>query len=176
MARRCSSGRAASPVETRERRNIDEELTNIGNTGELAIATRQADSTLRPFVTIWVVRAGDDLYVRSVKGRSGTWFRRALAAGGGRIQAGGVERDVAFEEAGSETQVPVTAAYHEKYDRYGPSVVGTVVSAESAKTTLRLVPMRRPGGRLTALDLQHQLGDAGDAPVTMSATIETKTC
>jgi hypothetical protein len=35
---------------------------------------------------------------------------------------------------------PVTAAYHEKYDRYGPSIVGTVVSAESAATTLRLVP------------------------------------
>jgi hypothetical protein len=34
----------------------------------------------------------------------------------------------------------VTAAYHEKYDRYGPSIVGTVVSAESATTTLRLVP------------------------------------
>ena len=33
-----------------------------------------------------------------------------------------------------------TAAYHEKYDRYGPSIVGTVVSAESATTTLRLLP------------------------------------
>jgi len=34
----------------------------------------------------------------------------------------------------------VTTAYHEKYDRYGPSIVGTVVSVESATTTLRLVP------------------------------------
>jgi hypothetical protein len=91
-------------------------------------------------VTIWVVGTGGNLYVRSVRGRSGTWFRRALTAGQGRIRAGGIERDVAFEEAGPEVHAPVTAAYHEKYDRYGPNIVGTVVSAESASTTLRLVP------------------------------------
>jgi hypothetical protein len=117
-----------------------EELAKIGNAEELAIAARRPDGTLRPFVTIWVVHTGGELYVRSVKGRSGTWFRRALAAGEGRIRAGGVERDVAFEEAGPEVYAAVTAAYHEKYDRYGPSVVGSVVSAESAATTLRLVP------------------------------------
>ena len=117
-----------------------EELAKIGNAEELDIASRRPDSALRPFVTIWVVRTGGDLYVRSVKGRSGAWFQHALAAGDGRIRAGGVERDVAFEEAGPEVHALVTAAYHEKYDRYGPSIVGTVVSAESATTTLRLVP------------------------------------
>ena len=116
------------------------ELASIGDAEELAIASRRSDGTLRPFVTIWVVRSGDDLYVRSVNGRSGTWFRRALAAREGQIRAGGVERDVAFEEAGSQVHAAVTAAYHEKYDRYGPSIVGTVVSGESATTTLRLVP------------------------------------
>lgn len=117
-----------------------EELDRIGSAEELDIASRLPDGTLRPFVTIWVVRADDDLFVRSVKGRSGTWFRRALAAGDGRIRSGGIERDVAFEDAGPEIRAAVTAAYHEKYDRYGPSIVGTVVSAESVTTTLRLVP------------------------------------
>ena len=117
-----------------------EELDKIGTAEELDIASRRPDGTLRPFVTIWVVRADGHLYVRSVKGRSGIWFRRALAAGDGRIRAGGVERDVAFEEAGAEVHAPVTAAYHEKYDRYGPSIVGTVVSAESEGSTLRLLP------------------------------------
>jgi hypothetical protein len=117
-----------------------EENARIGDAEELAIASRRPDGTLRPFVTIWVVRVSDDLYVRSVKGRSGTWFQGALTAGQGQIRAGGIERDVAFEEAGPEVHGPVTAAYHEKYDRYGPSVVGTVVSAASAASTLRLVP------------------------------------
>jgi len=117
-----------------------EELASIGDAEELAIASRRPDGTLGRFVTIWVVRSGRDFYVRSVKGRSGTWFRRAVAAGEGRIRAGGIERDVVFEEATLEVQAPVTTAYHQKYDRYGPSIVGTVVSAESATTTLRLVP------------------------------------
>jgi len=77
-----------------------EELAKIGNAEELDIASRRPDGTLRPFVTIWVVLTGGDLYVRSVKGRSGAWFQHALAAGDGRIRAGGVERDAAFEEAG----------------------------------------------------------------------------
>ena len=117
-----------------------EDLSKVGDAEELAIASRRPDGTLHQFVTIWVVRTGSDLYVRSVKGRSGAWFRRALAAGEGRIRAGGVEWDVAFEQASPDVGPAVTAAYHEKYDRYGPSIVGTVVSAESAATTLRLVP------------------------------------
>jgi hypothetical protein len=117
-----------------------EELTGIGDADELDIASRRPDGTLRPFVTIWVVRVGGDLHVRSVKGRFGTWLRDARAAGEGRIRAGGIERDVAFEEASPEVCAPVTAAYHEKYDRYGPSIVGTVVSHEAETSTLRLLP------------------------------------
>jgi hypothetical protein len=117
-----------------------EELAKIGNAEELDIASRRPDGTLRPFVTIWLVRTGGDLYVRSVKGRSGAWFQHALAAGDGRIRAGGVERDVAFKEAGPEVHAAVTAAYREKYDHYGSSIVGTVVSPDAANTTLRLVP------------------------------------
>jgi hypothetical protein len=90
-----------------------EELATIGNAEELAIASRRPDGTLRPFVTIWVVRAGGELYVRSVNGRSGAWFRGALAAGEGRIRSGGVERGIAFEEAGPEVHASVTAAYHQ---------------------------------------------------------------
>jgi hypothetical protein len=46
-----------------------DELTRIGAADELEIASLRDDGTLRKPVTIWVVRLGDDLYVRSVKGR-----------------------------------------------------------------------------------------------------------
>ena len=118
----------------------NDELANVGEAEELAIASRRPDGTLGRFVTIWVVRTGDDLFVRSVNGRSGTWFRGAMAAGEGRIRAGGIERDVAFEEASADVHASVTSVYHEKYDRYGPSVVGTVVSHDAETSTLRLVP------------------------------------
>jgi hypothetical protein len=52
-----------------------DELTQIGAAEELEIASVQRDGTLRKPVTIWVVRVGDDLYVRSVNGRTADWFR-----------------------------------------------------------------------------------------------------
>ena len=111
-----------------------------GLADELQITSRRSDGSLRPYVTIWVVRSGDDVYVRSAYGHDNGWFQRALSSGTGRIRAGGIERDVTFEEPGAAVDAPVDAAYHAKYDRYGPSIVGTVVSPEAARSTLRLVP------------------------------------
>jgi hypothetical protein len=117
-----------------------DELARIGKATELQIASRRREGSLRPFVTIWVVRSGDDLYVRSAYGYENGWFQHALTSAEGRIRAGGVERDVAFEEPGSAVDGDLHAAYHAKYDRYGPSIVGTVVSPEAARSTLRLIP------------------------------------
>ncbi|HSS37075.1 MAG TPA: DUF2255 family protein [Patescibacteria group bacterium] len=51
-----------------------------------------------------------------------------------------MERDVTYEVPDPAVDAGVDAAYHAKYDRHGPRVVGTVVSAEAARSTLRLVP------------------------------------
>ena len=117
-----------------------DELERIGRANALRIASRRPDDSLRPFITIWVARLGDDIYVRSAYGHDNPWFQRAISSGVGRIRAGGVERDVAFEEPGREIEQDLHAAYHAKYDRYGPSIVGTVVSPEAARSTLRLIP------------------------------------
>jgi hypothetical protein len=41
-----------------------DELARVGQADELQISSRRADGDLRPFVTIWAVRVGDDIYVR----------------------------------------------------------------------------------------------------------------
>ena len=41
-----------------------EELDKIGEAEELELASVRRDGSLRRPVTMWVVRAGDDLYVR----------------------------------------------------------------------------------------------------------------
>ena len=117
-----------------------DELERIGSAEELQIASRRRDGSLRRFTTIWTVRHGDDIYVRSAYGPQTVWFRRAVASGEGRIRAGGIERDVVLERPGREVDEPLNQAYHAKYDRYGPRIVGTVVSDEAAGLTLRLVP------------------------------------
>src|SRR5262245_718466 len=116
------------------------ELDRIGRAEELQLASVRGDATLRPYVTMWVVRAGDTLYVRSAHGSDNPWYRRALAAGAGRIRAGGVEHDVTFTHVGADADhSAIDTAYHAKYDRYGPAIVGAVVGpAAAAEVTIRL--------------------------------------
>jgi alkylhydroperoxidase/carboxymuconolactone decarboxylase family protein YurZ len=83
---------------------------------------------------------GDDLYIRSAYGSNNPWFRRAKASGAGRIRADGLERDVTFAEAPPGVHKDIDNAYHAKYDRYGPAIVGTVVGDHAAAVTIRLVP------------------------------------
>jgi hypothetical protein len=118
----------------------DEELERIGKAQELQLASARPDGTMRPYVTMWVVRAGDDLFVRSAYGPDNPWFRRAKASGAGRIRAGGLERDVVFAEPAPDVHAAVDAAYHAKYDRHGPQIVGTVVGPEAEAVTIELAP------------------------------------
>jgi len=117
-----------------------DELDRIGRATELAVASRRADGTLSPYVTIWSVRSGDDIYIRSAYGPGNGWYRRAKARRAGRVRAGGVERDVQFAEPAADVHPAIDAAYHAKYDRYGPQIVGTVTGPSAAEVTLRLVP------------------------------------
>ena len=118
----------------------NDELERVGGAEELQVASLRADGSLRPFVTIWTVRSGDDLYVRSAYGTENPWFRRAVASGSGRIRAGGVELDVTFARAEPDAHAGIDAAYHAKYDRHGPAIVNTVVGDRAAAATIRLVP------------------------------------
>ena len=120
----------------------EDELTRIGQAEELQLASNRADGSLRPFVTMWVVRAGDELYVRSAYGATNPWYRRARASGMGRIRAGGVEHDVTFGEAAAGVHAAIDAAYHAKYDGFGPRIVGTVVGRAAEAVTIRLLPSR----------------------------------
>jgi hypothetical protein len=121
------------------------ELHSIGVSEELQLASRRPDGSLRPFVTMWVVRVGGDLYVRSAYGPDNPWYRRATASGAGRIRAGGIERDVSFAQAAAEAQDDIDAAYHAKYDRYGPRIVGSVTGPGAHRVTVRLVPPAEEG-------------------------------
>jgi hypothetical protein len=116
-----------------------EELDTIGAADELEIAPLRADGTLRPATTIWVVRVGDDLYVRSYRGRGGGWFRSVLRHPEGRIRAEGVTREVAFQEPGDADHAAIDHAYRTKYARYSSSYVDPMVDPNATAATLRLI-------------------------------------
>jgi hypothetical protein len=120
-----------------------DELRRIGEAAELRVASYRPDGTLRPYVTIWTVTTGDGVYVRSGHGADNPWFRRAVAAGRGRVQAGGVERDVEFDRQAPDApaHAGIDAVYHAKYDHFGATVVGTVTGDHATHVTLRLHPL-----------------------------------
>jgi hypothetical protein len=116
-----------------------DELGKIEAAEELDLASVRRDGTLREAVTMWVVRHGDDLYVRSVNGRGSSWFRGAEARHEAHIQAGGVDKDVLLVET-DDVNDELDAAYRAKYRRYAESIVGSIVSAQARAATLKLVP------------------------------------
>jgi hypothetical protein len=117
-----------------------DQLDKIGRAEEVRIASVRRDGTLRKPVTVWVVRHGDDLYVRSVGGRNGHWFRGVQETHEGRIRAGGVQQDAAFVEADDEIKDEIDAAYRAKYRRYAGNVLNSVLTPEARAATLKLVP------------------------------------
>ncbi len=116
-----------------------DELDRIGAAEELELASVRRDGTLRDPVTIWVVRDGDDLYVRSVNGRGSSWFRGAEGRHEAHIRAGDVDKDVDLVEIDGMTD-EVDAAYRAKYGRRYASIVPSIVSPEARAATLKLVP------------------------------------
>ena len=115
------------------------ELTSIGTAEELQISSARHDGTLGDPRTIWVVRVGDDLYIRSVNGRTSAWFRGAQVRHEAHIQAGGVDKDVRLVET-DDLNDQIDAAYRTKYRRYAASIIDTIVSPQARAATLRLVP------------------------------------
>ncbi len=117
-----------------------DELGKIDAADELEIASVRPDGTLRNPTTIWVARLGDDLYVRSVNGRTGSWFRGTQDRHEGHIRAGGVDKDVTFVDPDPDIDDQIDDAYRTKYRRYAPRIVGSILTPGARSATLKLLP------------------------------------
>ena len=119
----------------------EDELDRIGRAGELRVAGRKRDGSLRSLVIIWSVRVGDAIYIRSVNGPDASWFRGTQIRGEGRIVAGGVTKDVKFSRI-DDNNAEIDSAYRAKYGR--GSAVSAITSDTAASTTLRVDPVDSP--------------------------------
>jgi hypothetical protein len=118
-----------------------DELDKIAAADELELASARRDGTLRKPVTIWVVRHGDELYVRSAYGRGSGWFRGTQDRHEGHIRVGGVDKDVRFVEVDDDAvNDEIDAAYRTKYRRYDARYVDPMVTPEVRAATIRLAP------------------------------------
>lgn len=115
----------------------NDELERIDGAQELTLASVRDDGSLRRPVIMWVVRNGEDVFVRSVNGRGSAWFRGAQTRRRGR--AGGVVKDVSLLETGEAGDL-IDAAYEAKYSPRYPTIVPSIVAPQAQAATLKLTP------------------------------------
>ena len=122
-----------------------DELSTIDGNGEVDIATRRSDGTLRAARIVWIVRHGDAVYVRSVNGTTAAWYRGVQTCHEGELSAGRLRRGVVFVKAGihagegSGLDDALDAAYRGKYGR-SSSAVARITADVARATTLRVDP------------------------------------
>ncbi len=117
----------------------DEELSEIAGADELRVAPLRREGSLQRPRIVWVVRHGDDVYVRSVKGQEGAWFRGVQASSAGHIWAGDLDADVQFEDADHDLDDEIDEEYRRKYGR-SSAAVDHITNPSARSTTIRLVP------------------------------------
>ena len=113
-----------------------ETLRKLHDCKEVAIRTTQHPGSA---VTIWVVVSSTDVFVRSVRGAKGRWFRDLANGGRATLEFNGEQlavQAVPATDAGS-----VACASQEFLSKYRSSpYAASIVRPEILETTLRLDP------------------------------------
>lgn len=116
-----------------------EELRKIAESDDLHISPFREDGVTYGTPTwIWSVVVDGNLYVRAYNGTNSSWYQAATKQKAGRVAAGGLTKEVAFEAVGGQIDASIDDAYRAKYQSspYLKPMIGT--RARSA--TVLIVP------------------------------------
>jgi hypothetical protein len=113
-------------------------LRHLADVEEISIGFRRPDGSTGS-TPVWIVRAGDGIFVRSMYGTRGGWYRRLRANPDGEVRDGAHAHPVRAEPvADASTVEEVTRAYATKYA--DSPYVRSLLSEEAAGATLRIEP------------------------------------
>jgi hypothetical protein len=111
-------------------------LRELRDLREVAIRTEKHPETA---VVIWVVVSDDDVFVRSVRGGKGRWYRDLATGGSATLEFAGRRQEVQAIPASDADAI--AWASREYLSKYQPSPYAqSIVRAEVLTTTLRLEP------------------------------------
>jgi hypothetical protein len=111
-------------------------LRELSDLREVAIRTEKHPDSA---VVIWVVVAGDEVFVRSVRGSRGRWYRDIATGGSATLEFDG--RWLAVQAVPVSDDDAIARASREYLRKYQTSPYAqSVVRAEVLPTTLRLEP------------------------------------
>lgn len=111
-------------------------LHQLRDAREVAIRTEKHRDTA---VVIWAAVANDEVFVRSVRGNKGRWYRDLAAGGSAMLEFAG--RRLAVQVVPVSDADAIESASREYLRKYRPSPYAeAMVRAEVLPTTLRLQP------------------------------------
>ena len=118
-----------------------ETLRLLDETKEVRIETRRDEDAPAHRTTIWVVTVDGDVFVRSVRGENGRWYREVSANPSAALHAGDRRIPVRAVPVTDEPTVgAVSEAHRSKYGRTSPGSTRAMLQPETLPTTLMLEP------------------------------------
>ncbi|MER7245542.1 DUF2255 family protein [Kribbella sp. NPDC000426] len=114
-----------------------DELRALDRIDEIRVAGRRNDGSVRTLTIVWHVVVDGKVYVRSVRGTEGSWYKGVVRHYEGAISWDGRTRDVTYVPDDTVDD-QLDAAYLAKYGD-GPDTVA-IINATARPTTLRVEP------------------------------------
>jgi hypothetical protein len=118
-----------------------ETLRLLDEIREVRIETRRDGDSPKHRTIIWVVVVEGEVFVRSVRGPRGRWYREISSNPEGALHVEDVRIPVLAAPATEGATVDaVSAAFRSKYQRSSPASTEAMVRPETLPTTLKLSP------------------------------------
>jgi hypothetical protein len=118
-----------------------ETLNLLDETQEVHIETRRDENSPVHRTIIWVVVVSGEVFVRSVRGPKGRWYREISGNPAGALHVGELRIPVrAAPATDTPTTQAVSDAIRSKYERDWPGPTAAMVRPDALPTTLKLSP------------------------------------
>src|SRR5258705_12735435 len=115
-------------------------LNEIANQEEIRVSSERTGGGYRRWTPIWIVRVGDELYVRSGFGANGRWYRHATNSQPYIKAASTLYKVGLIRHTDPASVAAVDTAYRQKYSR-DPSL--SLLLNDDASSTASLVSTQR---------------------------------
>jgi hypothetical protein len=113
----------------------------LDETEEVYVETRRDEDSPEHRTIIWVVVTGGEVFVRSVRGQKGRWYREISSNPEGALHVGDTRIPVRATHATDDTTVDaMSAAIKSKYEQSAPGPTAAMVRPDVLPTTLKLAP------------------------------------
>ena len=120
----------------------NETLSLLDETMEVRIETRRDADSPEHRTIIWVVVVENEVFVRSVRGQKGRWYREISSNPEGALHVENNRITVRATHATDDTTVEaVSDAIRSKYEAASPSSTASMVRPDTLPTTLKLSPV-----------------------------------